>query len=116
LCEGVLGRSELCDDPRYSDNPSRVKNRQALDGELRAFFAELARDDAIARLEAQQIAWSRVSSVGDLAAHPALRRINVSLPNGEVFSVPCPAGRKGLEPTDIPALGAHTAAIRAEFS
>ena len=116
FCERVLGRPELCDDPRYADNPLRVKNRQALDGELRAFFAELTRDEAIARLEAQQIAWSRVSTVRDLAAHPALRRIEVSLPGGETFSAPCPAGRNGLGPAAVPALGEHTAAIRAEFS
>jgi crotonobetainyl-CoA:carnitine CoA-transferase CaiB-like acyl-CoA transferase len=116
FCEGVLGRPELCTDPRFTDNSLRVKNREALDGELRAFFAELTRDEAIARLEGQQIAWSRVSSVRDLAAHPALRRIDVSLPDGEMFSAPCPAGRNGLRPAAVPGLGEHTAAIRAEFS
>lgn len=116
FCAGVLGRPALHDDPRFADNPSRLRNRHALDGELRPFFARLARGEAIALLEAHQIAWSRVSTVRDLAAHPALRRVNVPLPNGEIFAIPRPAGRDALEAGAVPSLGAHTAAIRAEFA
>jgi crotonobetainyl-CoA:carnitine CoA-transferase CaiB-like acyl-CoA transferase len=115
FCDGVLERPDLCDDPRFADNPSRVKNRESLDAELRPFFAGLTRDEAVARLEALQIAWSRVSTVRDLAAHPALRRVDVPLPNGETIGVPRPAGRSRLDAGIVPALGQHTAAIRAEF-
>jgi crotonobetainyl-CoA:carnitine CoA-transferase CaiB-like acyl-CoA transferase len=116
FCRGVIERPDLCEDPRFADNPSRVRNRQLLDAELGPFFAGLTRDTAIARLEAHQIAWSRVSTVRDLSTHPALQRIDVPLPSGESFAPPRPAGRKTLEAGAVPALGAHTAAIRSEFS
>jgi crotonobetainyl-CoA:carnitine CoA-transferase CaiB-like acyl-CoA transferase len=116
FCEAVLGRPDLRDDPRYADNPSRVRNRQSLDAELRGFFTELTIEEAVAKLEACQIAWSRVSTVRDLSAHPALRRVDVPLPYGETFSAPLPAGRRTLDPRPVPALGEHTAAIRAEFA
>jgi crotonobetainyl-CoA:carnitine CoA-transferase CaiB-like acyl-CoA transferase len=88
---------------------------EACPPELRGTLSGLTRDEAVARLEALQIAWSRVSTVRDLAAHPALRRVDVPLPNGETIGVPRPAGRSRLDAGIVPALGQHTAAIRAEF-
>ena len=116
FCEGVLQRADLCNDPRFADNPSRVENRQQLDAEIGPIFASLTRDAAITRLEAHQIAWSRVSTIRDLGVHPALGRIEVSLPNGESVALPRPAGRPGLNAGAVPALGAQTAHIRNEFS
>lgn len=116
FCAGVLQRSDLCDDPRFADNPSRVENRQLLDAEIAPIFAELARDAAIERLDANQIAWSRVSSIDDLCAHPALRRIEALLPDGRSITLPRPAGRHSLNTAVVPGLGAQTADIRSEFS
>lgn len=116
FCESVLLRPDLCEDLRFADNPSRVENRRQLDAEIGPIFARLTRDQAIERLQAHQIAWSRVSAIGDLSTHPALRRIEVSLPSGGSFAVPRPAGRDTLEAGAVPALGEHTAAIREEFA
>lgn len=116
FCEGVLGRPDLVGDPRFADNPGRVRNRDALDAEIAPVFAGLGRDEAIARLEAHQIAWARVSALPDLPNHPALRRLGVPLADGQTFELPRPAGRARLEARPVPGLGEHTARIRAEFA
>lgn len=115
FCEGVLQRPDLVADPRFADNPSRVQHREALDREIAPVLARLDRAEAIARLEAHQLAWGRVSEVADLVAHPALRRIAGVLPNGETFEMPRPAGRTDLPVRRVPDLGADTDRIRAEF-
>jgi itaconate CoA-transferase len=115
FCEGVLHRSDLVMDPRFADNPSRVANRPALDSILKPIFAAQRKAEMIARLEQNQLAWSNVSTVADLCEHPALRRMEVEIPDGIFSSVGSPL-RRDLRPRPVPALGAHTANIRAEFS
>lgn len=116
FCEGFLQRPDLVDDPRFAGNADRVANRTALDQEIAPIFARSSRGDAIAGLERHQIAWGRVSSVAEFAHHPALRRITATLPNGEAFEVPRPAGRPGFVGGRVPENGAHTDAIRHEFA
>lgn len=116
LC-AALGRPDLAQRADYATNPLRVANRAALDGELEPLFRALARADVIARLESAGIAWGRYTGLPDLGAHPALRRVELRLESGAAVAVPRPAGRDaGFRPGPVPALGAHTAAIRAEFA
>ncbi len=115
LC-AALARPDLTNDPRFADNAARVANRAALDAEIAPVFAAETRQQMIARLEAAQIAWGNVSTVADLSQHPALRRAAVTLPNGEAVAIPRPAGRQQIAQGAVPALGQHTAAIRAEFA
>ena len=114
FCEGVLQRPGLVEDPRFADNPSRVANRPALDAIIKPIFAAQPKAEMIARLERNQLAWSNVSTVADLSGHPALRRMEVEIPGGVFSSVSSPL-RRDLEPRSVPALGAHTESIRAEF-
>ncbi|MFZ4690612.1 MAG: CaiB/BaiF CoA transferase family protein [Polymorphobacter sp.] len=114
LCDQVLAMPALADDPRFADNPARVANRTALHAIISGVFAQSSRAAMIARLEAAQIAWGRVSSVADVLAHPALRTLAATVPGGS-FSLPCPTGRRGSLPADVPAVGADTDAIRREF-
>jgi itaconate CoA-transferase len=115
LCESVLGKPHLVDDPRFLDNPARVVNRDALDAEIAEVFARLTTREAIALLEAKKIAWARVSGLADLAVHPALRRIEVGVPGGR-FQAVAPALHPELVAGPVPALGQHTDKIRAEFA
>ncbi len=117
LCLRVLGRPDLATDPRFSDNPARVANREALDAALRPPLAAFTRADLIAALDAAGIAFGAVNTVLDLAAHPHLRRITVDTPGGPV-SLPAPAAVRSGRPVPgaAPELGAHSAALRAEFS
>jgi itaconate CoA-transferase len=114
LCDQVLDNPALASDPRFADNPARVVHREALTAIIAGVFARAPRAAVIARLEAAQIAWGRVSSLADVVAHPALRTIAAQVPGGD-FSLPRPAGRDDALPTDVPAWGRDTAAIRAEF-
>ena len=117
LCAEVLGRPELAKDQRFADNSARVAHRAALDAIIAAIFGELERDAIIARLEAARIAYGRVSSMADLAAHPQNRFVEVETPTGPVRMLAPGALVDGCPPAPgpVPALGAHTGAILAEF-
>ena len=115
FCSGVMQRPDLREDPRFIDNPSRVRNREALDGEISGVFSTLSVAELVQRLEAHQIAWGKVSTVSDLVTHPALRRMAVKLHGGETFEIPRPAGRPELRAGPPPDTGADTSRIREEF-
>lgn len=118
FCTGVLQRPELIDDPRFHDNPARIENRPALQAIIDEVFGALTRAQAIERLAGAGLPYASVSGVEDLVAHPALRRIRVPLPPGApqpAFACPAPALHPDLQPGPLPALGEHTARIRAEF-
>lgn len=117
FCARVIARPELADAPEFCTNALRVANRNALDRAAEPVFAALALADAIARLNAAGVAWSRYNEVADLGGHPALRRIEVTLPDGASVTMPRPAGRDGdFRAGPVPAEGQHTAAIRREFA
>jgi itaconate CoA-transferase len=72
-------------------------------------------------LEAAGIASARLRAPGDLAEHPQLlarkRWRTVGTPGGPIGALLPPVEMSGVEPVmgPVPALGEHTAAIRAEF-
>ncbi|WP_454916180.1 CaiB/BaiF CoA transferase family protein [Xanthobacter sediminis] len=118
FCAEVLADPTLCDDPRFDGNSRRVANRVDLDGYIKAAFAAVTRDEIVQRLEAARIAFGRVSTLEDLAHHPQNRYVEVETPSGPVRCLapgvvfdgkPAPLG-------PVPALGEHTAMVRAEFA
>ncbi|HYC25654.1 MAG TPA: CoA transferase, partial [Roseiarcus sp.] len=117
LCRDVLGKPQLAADPRFSSNSRRSAHRRELDAEIDQVFALLTGEALIARLRAAQIAFGKLNSVGQLAVHPQLRRLEVATPSGPV-SIPAPpqifvgdVARLG----PVPAIDSHGAAIRREF-
>ena len=118
LCLDVLRRPDLVSDDRFATNPARVDNRDALDQEIEPIFAAMDRHEAIGHLERAGIAWARLTGVRDLPAHPALRRMEIALPDETRVSVPRPAGRAGMsgDPPRVPAPGSDTERVRAEFA
>jgi len=117
FCRAVLKRPDLVEDARFATNPLRVANRVALDAEIEPIFASLDSAEAIRLLDAAQNAWGRVSEVRDIPMHKALRRIEVALPGGKTVTVPKPSVRSAAfkAPPTVPALGADTDRVRAEF-
>ena len=119
LCHDVLDRPGLEKDPDYATNKARNARRDETNAivQRELWHAELRRRSP-PRLDAAQIAWARVSSVGDLSTHPQLRRTGIRSPNGEV-SIPALAASYTGEPErlgDVPALGQHTDQVRREFA
>lgn len=118
FCAGVLQRPELAAEARFADNSARVSNRAALNVIIREVFGAMTRDDIIARLEAARIAYGRVSTMADLAEHPQNRLVEVETPTGPVRMLAPGALVDGAvsDLGPVPALGAQTEALLAEFA
>jgi itaconate CoA-transferase len=118
LCAEVLGAPELATDPRFATNPDRLAHDAELTGILGARLTCLSTVDAVALLDRAGIATAVVRTPAGFAAHPQLaardRWRQVDTPGGPVRAL-LPPGRAGGELGAVPALGEHTAAIRAEF-
>ncbi len=121
LCAEILRRPDLIADGRFRTNPDRV----AHDGELTAIIEDTLRAipaaDLVAALDRAGIACAQLRSPEQFAAHPQLRARNrwreVGTPGGPVLALLPPVSMAGHEAVmgAVPALGEHTAAIRAEL-
>jgi formyl-CoA transferase len=117
LADKILGDAALAADPAFATNVERVKRRSETDGGVAAVFGALDADTLEDKLAAADIAFARVNSPADLGHHPHLRRITVGTPSGPV-SYPAPAEQHASTARHygpVPALGAHTEKVRAEF-
>lgn len=114
----MLESPELADDPRFTSNVLRMKERALLDGEVQARLGRRRFVDVAAALDRHAIAYGTVSTVGGLIDHPAATALPVPTPNGPVEvlapSVVVDGQRVAMRP--VPALGQHDAALRAEFA
>lgn len=122
LCEGVLGDGPLAKDPRFCRPDLRVANRAALDAIVSAATQKLPREAVLAKLFASGVACAAISSVADLVAHPQLSTVQYRTSTGHLATVPAPPVTSSLHAhrappmPDVPAVGQHSAAIRAEFA
>jgi crotonobetainyl-CoA:carnitine CoA-transferase CaiB-like acyl-CoA transferase len=118
FCAGFLGEAGLPAREGWRSNNERVANRAAVDAHIGLAFARHTRDAAAKLLNRAGIAYGFVNEVAELARHPALRRLTVETPKGPV-AVAAPAARLSGPARSygkVPALGEHSAAIRAEFA
>ena len=118
FCARFLDEPDLPQRPGFETNVVRVANRAIIDAHVGAIFARLTRDEAASKLRAANTAYGFVNSVAEFAHHPALRRASVATPNGHVSIAAPPVltsdGPRVLGP--VPAVGEHSAVIRAEFA
>jgi len=118
FCVYFMADPDLPRRPGFETNVIRVGNRAVVDAAIGAVFAGLTRDAAAARLRTAKTAYGFVNGLAELSEHPALRRVSVETPNGAVSLAAPPVvltdGPRALGP--VPAIGAHSAAIRAEFA
>ena len=118
LCEGVLDRPGLDKDPDFATNKARNSRRDETNRIVSESFGAQSFEALSAKLDAAQIAWARVSSVGDLSKHPQVKRMTFASPKGEVSipalaaSYPGQSDRLG----DVPTIGQHTEQVRREFA
>ncbi|MWA09638.1 CaiB/BaiF CoA transferase family protein [Streptomyces sp. BA2] len=123
LCEQVVGRPELTDDPRFATGSDRVAHRDELDAIISARFAELGSEEAMELLDRANIANAGVNSVTEFLDHPALterdRWREVAIPGSQdpVQALVPPADLSGVAPRmdPVPAAGEHTERILGEL-
>ncbi|AZN98021.1 MAG: CoA transferase [Mesorhizobium sp.] len=118
FCAKFLKQPELTRRPDFADNMKRLGNRAALDEIVVQRFAELSSDEAMTELEAAGLAYGRLNQVEHVSKHPHLRRLSVATPSG-VIEMIAPAaifdGEKAPLLRPVPAMGAHSEALRKEF-
>jgi itaconate CoA-transferase len=124
LCRDLLGQPELAGDSRFVHNPDRVEHRQDLDQILTRACAGRDCDEVESLLEESGIATGRLRTAGELLTHPQLvarkRWSEVQIPGGgtapallpPVIFVGSPTSSLG----EVPELGQHSQAIRAELA
>ncbi len=119
FCADVLARPELASDPEFATNVQRVAHRARMDALIAAVFATMATEALCAKLFAAGIAYGRVNSVAAFSDHPQLRRVSVATQGGAV-DIPAPPpivdGDRTPMLGGVPAIGAHSRSIRAEFA
>jgi crotonobetainyl-CoA:carnitine CoA-transferase CaiB-like acyl-CoA transferase len=117
--ETVLEKPELLERPEFRTNAERLVNREALHREIDAVFSAVERPLLEERLRRAQIAYGAVNTVAEVTRHPALRRIQVDTPAGPIAMPAPPIRFKDGDPPEyrpVPVLGAHSAALRDEFT
>ncbi len=118
FCARFMDEPDLPQRPGFEVNVNRVANRAEVDAHIATAFARLTRDAAAAKLRAANTAYGFVNDVAAFATHPALRRATVETPGGPVALAAPPVigtgGTRRLGP--VPAIGEHSAMIRAEFA
>src|ERR1700761_3874416 len=119
LCDQVLGRPGLADDPRFATNEARVVARAELDPEIEAAMSGHSAEQVLDMLDAAQIANGHFNTVSDLLAPPQLehRWGEAGSPAGPIRALPSPISRGEATPAlgPIPAVGEHTSQILAEL-
>ena len=121
LCEKILGRPELITDERFATNPDRVAHNDELTAIIVAVFSAIPAAGLMARLDAAGLANAQLRTPAEFAEHPQLaardRWREVGTPHGPVRTLLPPVTVPGREPVlgAVPAVGQHTAAIRAEL-
>jgi crotonobetainyl-CoA:carnitine CoA-transferase CaiB-like acyl-CoA transferase len=117
FCARVLGRPDLATDARFGDNTARVAHRDDLETEINAVLSRLDGTRVCALLDAADVAYGRLNDMAGLDAHPEFRALDCHSASGAVL-MPVPAPRFAGEARghgQVPALGADSARIRAEF-
>jgi itaconate CoA-transferase len=121
LCEIVLRRPELADDPRFRTNELRLANRNELEQLIEDVLSSDTRASAEARLTRADVPFGTINTVDDVLAHPQLaargRWFDIQSPVGSLRALHHPMNIVGLDrhPGAVPALGEHTAEVLAEL-
>jgi itaconate CoA-transferase len=117
LAEHVIGDKTLAADPNFATNVERMKRRAETDGRVAAAFVAMDVAPLVEKLTRYDIAFGVINDLNLLARHPHLRRTTVDTPTGPA-SMPAAAAIHDGAPRNygaVPALGEHTAMVRAEF-
>jgi itaconate CoA-transferase len=121
LCEGVLGRPDLVDDPRYATNETRLANRAELEPLIEAILGRDDRATVEARLAEADVPFGSLNEVDNLVDHPQLaareRWLEIESPAGPLQALAHPLNLSEMpqRADAVPALGQHTDEVAAEL-
>jgi crotonobetainyl-CoA:carnitine CoA-transferase CaiB-like acyl-CoA transferase len=121
LTTKLLNRPDLAEDPRYATNPQRLECRAELDAIVAEWAGSMTFEAASAAAEAAGIGWARYNTPLEVLDHPHLRQrerwVATEAPGRRFESLRPPADVRGWDwqPGSVPALGEHTAKVRAEL-
>lgn len=109
LCE-VLGQAQWADDPRFADNPARVRNADALYALLEPCFLAHGNAEWSARLDDAGVPCAPVQDVGAMLRHPQAQALGIArrAPGSSIPMIGLPVRFDGVRPganRPAPALG-----------
>ncbi len=117
----LLGEPALAGDPRFATNMARVAHRQECDGVVAALTRAFTIAELEPRLATAGVAAGSLNDMAGLVAHPQLaerdRWRDVDIPGATIRGLlpPMTFADVELPMGDVPALGAHTAAVLDEL-
>jgi crotonobetainyl-CoA:carnitine CoA-transferase CaiB-like acyl-CoA transferase len=119
---GVIGRSDMIADARFSSNSARVQHRPLVDAAVGGWFAARTREDALQAMREAGVTVGPVYTIADAIAdvHFRERRIVVDVEDADLGAVPMHnivprvLPSSGVWRRPAPRLGEHTDAILAE--
>jgi crotonobetainyl-CoA:carnitine CoA-transferase CaiB-like acyl-CoA transferase len=119
----LIGREELIDDPRYANNPQRIKNAAELNAIVADWVGARPSDLAIRELSEAGVAVAPVYSNRDIAEDPHVRaRESITRIQDADFgtvAVPCVVPRLSNTPGEVrsagPPPGAHNAEVYGDW-
>ena len=117
FCAQFLVEPALSMQPGFESNVARVANRRAVEARIAGVFEHLTRQEAAFKLRAANTAFGFVNDIPALAAHPALRRVEVGTPAGaaRIIAPPVISDGEAAQLGPVSAIGEHSEVIRAEF-
>ncbi len=121
FCGKVLGRPEMAKDARYDNNSKRTAARAEVVGLIENTFTEWTSEAVVAKLDAADIANSRLNTPDQVWNHPQLqarkRWREVDTPAGPIPALLPAATFAGFEARmdPVPAVGQQTEAILGEL-
>ena len=121
LVTEVLGVPGAADDPRFTTNVQRVRHRAECDGLVAAQTSKWSTAELDARLATAGIPAAQVKQLDQVVEHPQLRArdrwrtIGTEHAPAEALLPPATFTDTEARMGDVPALGQHTEAVRAEF-
>lgn len=121
LCR-VLGLEELSEDPRFNDNPSRVRNREALFERLAARLREDSTEGWAERLWDAGVPCSPIQTIDQVVTDPQTEAVDILRPTAHptiegYTEVGIPVSWNGMRPETVrvpPDLGQDTREILQE--
>jgi crotonobetainyl-CoA:carnitine CoA-transferase CaiB-like acyl-CoA transferase len=120
---GVIGRSELLQDPRFLTRADRIKHFRELTELLRPVFRQHSRKDWMNRLEEGDVPFAPINNLKDVEEDPQVRHMGTLTSythptHGEMGAVKRAVRFDGHRPDEVsppPLLGQHTDQVLAEY-